>query len=78
MFDSNLTIIVETLIKAAELCREVRCKSKHNDSMTKRDESPVTIADYGSQAIICQMLKEKFPMILLLRKKMRSPFLHLT
>ncbi|GFH45660.1 3'(2'),5'-bisphosphate nucleotidase [Chaetoceros tenuissimus] len=61
MFDSNLTTIVETLITAAELCREVRCKSKHNDSMTKRDESPVTIADYGSQAIICQMLKEKYP-----------------
>ena len=29
--------------------------------MTKEDKSPVTIADYGSQAIICHMLKQHFP-----------------
>eukprot|EP00980_Cylindrotheca_fusiformis_P030365 scaffold24711_cov122-Cylindrotheca_fusiformis.AAC.1 len=29
--------------------------------MTKADRSPVTISDYGAQAIICKMLKEAFP-----------------
>lgn len=29
--------------------------------MTKNDHSPVTVADYGSQAIICRALQKNFP-----------------
>jgi 3'(2'), 5'-bisphosphate nucleotidase len=31
------------------------------ESILKSDRSPVTIADFGSQAIICKLIKEKFP-----------------
>eukprot|EP00957_Ditylum_brightwellii_P094886 7226528-Ditylum_brightwellii.AAC.1 len=30
-------------------------------AITKIDRMPVTIADYGLQAIICKMLRENFP-----------------
>ena len=30
-------------------------------SLSKDDESPVTVADFGSQAIICRIIREAFP-----------------
>ena len=61
----QLETIIQAVVKAAVLCEAVRSDitSLRNDeaTMTKTDKSPVTIADYGSQAIICKMLKECFP-----------------
>ncbi|MCP5104087.1 MAG: 3'(2'),5'-bisphosphate nucleotidase, partial [bacterium] len=33
------------------------------DAITKADKSPVTIADFAAQAIVCRLLKENFPEI---------------
>ena len=31
------------------------------DVLAKKDKSPVTVADFGSQALICRTLAEAFP-----------------
>jgi 3'(2'), 5'-bisphosphate nucleotidase len=46
---------------ASALCEKVRRELAGRESILKSDRSPVTIADYGSQAIICKLIKEKFP-----------------
>ncbi len=56
---------VETAIKAVEaasaVCRKIQDQLVHEDTLIKKDRSPVTIADYASQAVICKQLKEIFP-----------------
>jgi 3'(2'), 5'-bisphosphate nucleotidase len=46
---------------ASALCQRVRRDLAGGESILKSDRSPVTIADFGSQAIICKMIREKFP-----------------
>jgi len=45
--------------KAAIVCRAVHAQTP--ESMDKGDKSPVTIADYGSQAVILREIKAAFP-----------------
>ncbi len=45
---------------AARLCEQVRA-DQQSTAMRKPDASPVTLADYGAQAIICQTLAIAFP-----------------
>jgi 3'(2'), 5'-bisphosphate nucleotidase len=52
---------IEATLKASELCQKVRKDLVGGESILKSDRSPVSIADYGSQAIICKLIKEKFP-----------------
>ena len=46
---------------ASRLCQKVRKDLTEGTSIQKTDRTPVTIADYGSQAIICKMIRETFP-----------------
>jgi len=56
---------VETALQAVTIsstfCEKVRRELAGRESIMKSDRSPVTIADYGSQAIICKFIKEAFP-----------------
>jgi HAL2 family 3'(2'),5'-bisphosphate nucleotidase len=59
--------LLETAIKAVSdasyICRDIQAQLIKEDALTKKDRSPVTIADFASQAIICKTLKAKFPEI---------------
>ena len=46
--------------QAASLCQAVRKEMVDPDSVEKSDRSPVTVADFGSQAMICRHLTEVF------------------
>lgn len=46
--------------RAAALCQLVRAELVVT-SLEKDDRSPVTVADFGSQALVCQHLSEAFP-----------------
>jgi len=48
-------------MEASILCQQVQKDLIGEVSFIKSDRSPVTIADYGSQAIICKRVKEAFP-----------------
>jgi len=52
---------IQAAIKASALCEKIRVDLAGGESLLKSDRSPVTIADYGSQAIICKLIKERFP-----------------
>ena len=45
---------------AAKLCEQVR-QHQQTQTLAKPDASPVTVADFGAQAIICQFLAAAFP-----------------
>ena len=62
--DQNSTAVVtaiQAVIKASALCQKIRLDLVGGESILKSDRSPVTIADYGSQAIICKLIRERFP-----------------
>ena len=52
---------IQAAVKASALCRRIRAELLGGESILKSDRSPVTIADYGSQAIICKLIRERFP-----------------
>ncbi len=58
-YDREKEIAIEATIAAAKLCEQVR--QNIPPAMEKGDKSPVTVADYGSQALICKALAEVFP-----------------
>jgi 3'(2'), 5'-bisphosphate nucleotidase len=47
--------------EAAVLCQAVRGRLLGPGTLAKTDASPVTVADFGSQALICRALAEAFP-----------------
>jgi len=61
MYQKELQTAIEAATQAADLCVSVRADMVNPDAMEKGDRSPVTIADFGAQAIICKILSEAFP-----------------
>lgn len=57
----EMHIALEAVTHAAELCRAVRAELAVVGSLEKGDKSPVTVADFGAQALICQHLAAAFP-----------------
>ncbi len=58
---SEKQVAIDAVLKAAQLCQQVQSDMGHTDAMEKADRSPVTIADFGSQALICQAISNAFP-----------------
>jgi 3'(2'), 5'-bisphosphate nucleotidase len=52
---------INAVTRAAALCHAVQREMGELDAIEKGDRSPVTVADYGSQALICQQLADSFP-----------------
>lgn len=53
-------IALRAVREAAGLCRTVQAGIAP-DVLQKKDRSPVTVADFGSQALICRTLRAAFP-----------------
>ncbi len=53
----------KAVIDAMRISKTVQLELTGADSITKSDKSPVTIADFAAQAIVCKILKEHFPAI---------------
>lgn len=64
MSDSQYTQELQTAIQAvreaARICRHVQT-TMSGEALEKKDRSPVTIADYASQAVICRRIQQRFP-----------------
>ncbi|NOK64399.1 MAG: 3'-Phosphoadenosine 5'-phosphosulfate (PAPS) 3'-phosphatase [Chloroflexi bacterium AL-N1] len=56
---TDFTPMLEAVCRAAQLCQRVQ--EKQVLDVEKPGREPVTIADYGSQAILCQALTQYFP-----------------
>lgn len=58
-YDAEIRAITAGLEEASRLCRNVQ-RSIFVDSFAKSDRSPVTLADFGSQALVCRAIRESF------------------
>jgi 3'(2'), 5'-bisphosphate nucleotidase len=59
-YSQALAVAVDAVEEASGLCRNVQ-SALSTDALSKADRSPVTIADFGSQALICRALHRAFP-----------------
>ncbi|MEQ9619697.1 MAG: 3'(2'),5'-bisphosphate nucleotidase [Deltaproteobacteria bacterium] len=60
-YESELRAALEAVRKACRLCIKVQSSLFSEDTIMKKDKSPVTVADFGAQAVICHELKKAFP-----------------
>ena len=61
MLKRKTEIAIEAVNKASRLCSQVQSEMVSSDAIQKRDRSPVTVADFSSQAIICKAISDIFP-----------------
>jgi 3'(2'), 5'-bisphosphate nucleotidase len=57
----DLTAAVEAVRAASRACRAVQRRLVEPEALEKADKSPVTVADFASQAIVCASLGERLP-----------------
>ncbi|MBE9042377.1 3'(2'),5'-bisphosphate nucleotidase [Oscillatoriales cyanobacterium LEGE 11467] len=57
-YEKEKQVAIDAAIAAAKLCQQVR--QAIPAAMEKTDKSPVTVADYGSQALICKAIGDMF------------------
>jgi 3'(2'), 5'-bisphosphate nucleotidase len=58
---ADLEAANEAVRAAAVSCRAVQERLVKPETLEKKDKSPVTVADFASQAIVCSMLAQRFP-----------------
>lgn len=59
-YSKEREIALQATIAASQFCEKVR-QDQASQAFAKPDQSPVTVADYGAQALICHALKTMFP-----------------
>ncbi|MEM1125253.1 MAG: 3'(2'),5'-bisphosphate nucleotidase [Bacteroidota bacterium] len=59
-YETERAVAVAAVREAARLCQAVQA-GLTPDVLNKKDRSPVTVADFGSQALVCRALREAFP-----------------
>jgi len=55
-----LETAIEAVTAASAVCRRIRAEMTDPDTLTKADRSPVTVADFASQAMVCDLLRRRF------------------
>ena len=58
---ADLAAAVEAVRAASRACRAVQQRLVEPEALEKADKSPVTVADFASQAIVCASLGERLP-----------------
>lgn len=59
-YERELAAGIEAVTLAARVCQSVQSQITQ-DVLEKKDKSPVTVADYASQAVVCRGLAAAFP-----------------
>ena len=60
-YEQERQVAVEAVLKASALCRTVQARLVVGAALTKGDKSPVTVADFGAQAVVSHLLGAAFP-----------------
>ncbi len=58
---TDLRAAISAVRAAARVCRDVQQHLVSADTLEKKDKSPVTVADFASQAIVCAGLERALP-----------------
>jgi 3'(2'), 5'-bisphosphate nucleotidase len=61
VYEKERHVAVEAVLKACKLCQAVQNAHVAGRVIEKHDGSPVTVADFGAQALVSAFLKEAFP-----------------
>ncbi len=61
--ETYLEIALNAVKSASKVCDHIQNNLVTEDTLIKKDRSPVTVADFASQAVICSILNEHFPEI---------------
>lgn len=59
-FEKEKEVAIAAATAAATICEQVR-QTMVPEAIEKKDKSPVTVADFGAQAVVCKALSEAFP-----------------
>ena len=59
--DGELEVALRAVRAASRACRAVQQRMVRPETLQKRDKSPVTVADFASQAIVCALLERRLP-----------------
>ena len=60
-YEAERRMAIESVLKACRLCETVRAHFLSNEAIGKEDGSPVTVADFGAQAVVSRHLVACFP-----------------
>ena len=55
-YESERDAAIESVFKACRLCETVRSNLLSSEALGKEDGSPVTVADFGVQAVVSRHL----------------------
>jgi 3'(2'), 5'-bisphosphate nucleotidase len=55
------TVAIQAVLDASQLTHRVQEELVDDDVVQKKDRSPVTVADYGAQAVVSHQLAQAFP-----------------
>ena len=59
-YENELAVALAAVCQASAVCRSVQSKIDAA-ALEKKDRSPVTVADFASQAVVCRELQAAFP-----------------
>lgn len=59
--ERELEVALQCAVEAGRVCQRVRAEMVEGAGITKADRSPVTVADFASQAVVCRILSQAFP-----------------
>ncbi len=59
-YEKEKEVAIAAVTAATVICQQVRNEITP-EAIEKKDKSPVTIADFGAQAVVCKVLNEVFP-----------------
>ena len=59
-YELQRQVAIEAVIRAAKLCQAVQVALVDESTLAKKDKSPVTVADFGAQAVVTTALQGAF------------------
>lgn len=62
-YAEHRTFAIEAVERASDICRAVQANLLPEVALAKKDQSPVTVADFGVQAVVTSVLRRHFPQI---------------
>lgn len=60
-YEREREVAIEAVREASRLCRVVQQQLVEGHTLAKDDRSPVTVADFGAQAVVSHLLEQAFP-----------------
>jgi len=60
-YEEEMSVAIDAVRCAGVLCQAVRASLVSDETVAKMDKSPVTVADFGAQAVIISAIRKVFP-----------------